>query len=83
MNFNLEKYHIDINLIKKHIEEAAVKKHQDKSLPKEIFTKDMLETYSDFAESKMGIKFNLETNRRPTSKSKKMKSLFMGVCEYQ
>lgn len=58
MNFNLEKYHIDINLIKKHIEEAAVKKHQDKSLPKEIFTKDMLETYSDFAESKMGIKFN-------------------------
>ena len=58
MNFNLEKYHIDINLIKKHIEEAAVKKHQDKSLPKETFTKDMLETYSDFAESKMGIKFN-------------------------
>ena len=58
MNFNLKKYHIDINLIKKHIEEAAVKKHQDKSLPKETFTKDMLETYSDFAESKMGIKFN-------------------------
>ena len=58
MNFNLEKYHIDINLIKKHIEEAAVKKQQDKSLPKETFTKDMLETYSDFAESKMGIKFN-------------------------
>ena len=28
---------------------------------------------------KMGIKFNLETNGKPTSKSKKMKSLFMGV----
>jgi len=32
---------------------------------------------------KMGIKFNLGTNGGPTSKSKKMKSLFMGVCEYQ
>ncbi|ERL27235.1 hypothetical protein HMPREF9108_00161 [Leptotrichia sp. oral taxon 225 str. F0581] len=31
----------------------------------------------------MGIKFNLGTNGGPTSKSKKMKSLFMGVCEYQ
>ena len=31
---------------------------------------------------KMGLKFNLESYGRPTSKSKKMKSLFMGVCEH-
>ena len=57
MKSPLEKYHIDIDLIKKHIEEASVKKQQDKSLPPETFTKDTLDTYSNFAKSKMGIEF--------------------------
>ena len=32
---------------------------------------------------KMGVKFSFWSNRGLTSKSKKMKSLFMGVYEYQ
>lgn len=57
MKSPLEKYHIDIDLIKKHIEEASVKKQQDKNLSPETFTKDTIDTYSNFAKSKMGIEF--------------------------
>ena len=58
MNIDLKKYNINLALIKQHIDEAAVKKNSTEQKTREVFTKDMLETYSKFAEDKMGIKFH-------------------------
>ena len=58
MNIDLKKYNINLALIKQHIDEVAVKKNSTEQKTREVFTKDMLETYSKFAEDKMGIKFH-------------------------
>lgn len=58
MDNYLKKYNIDLETIRKHISEASVKKKIiDDRLP-ETYTKDVLDEYSNFAEEKMGIKFN-------------------------
>ena len=54
----LQKYNINLAEIKKHINQASVKKKVLDNRPVETYTPDVIDIYSQFAEKRMGIKFN-------------------------